>query len=94
MMADPTADVSAESSNGDDSQNQDQSAQSGNDNSFFIPADVAEAAGYKEGDKEISLKVIGPDADGDIEVCGQCSEGSDWRSDLTNSLKEAGKGQE
>lgn len=76
-----------------DDQDQDTNDQSSN--SFFIPKDVLDGSGYKDGDKTITLDVLGPDQDGDLEVCCPTSDGDskgDWRSELKTKLAAASGG--
>lgn len=66
-------------------------------NSFFIPADTLGGKTYQPGD-ELTLKVVGHDQDGDLEVTmagnesGDATEGEapggDWRSELRGKLDE------
>lgn len=62
------------------------------DDTFFLPSDYPGAENLKPGDM-VSLKVVGKDADGNIEV--ECppenmkdGKGGDWKSDLNNLDKE------
>jgi hypothetical protein len=59
-------------------------------NSFFIPSDIVESTGYKEGDKTITLNVMGKDEDGDLEVCGPNATGGNWHEELRTELNKQG----
>ncbi len=93
LNADTGADPADASASGDDQ------AQAGGDssqNSFFIPKDVLDGSGYKDGDKTITLNVMGTDKDGDLEVCcpgGGDDDSDDWRADLKSKLAAASGGQ-
>lgn len=74
---------------------QDQGGDEQSSNSFFIPKDVLDGSGYKDGDKTITLNVLGPDQDGDLEVCCPTGDGEskgDWRSELKSKLAAASGG--
>lgn len=61
--------------------------ESSNDQSFFLPSSFPGRADYKPGDT-ITLKVIGEDADGDLEVKCLHPKGGD-KKDMMSDLRES-----
>lgn len=94
MMTDPKAAMALDSRQPETADQPDPGEGEGSTgNSFFIPKDVVASTGYKEGDKTITLNVLGSDEDGDLEVSGPDSGGGnsgDWRSELKSGLEKAG----
>lgn len=71
---------------GDSSQSDDGNQDQSDNQSFYLPSSFPGRENYKAGDT-ITLKVVGADADGDLEVqCQGPDDGSgdqsDWKSDL------------
>lgn len=56
------------------------------DQSFFLPASFPGSENYKPGDT-ITLKVVGQDADGDLEV--QCEKPSTDSKDMMTDLRDS-----
>lgn len=63
------------------------SEQSSDDQSFFLPSSFPGRAGYKPGDT-ITLKVVGEDADGDLEVKCEHPKGGE-KKDMMSDLRES-----
>lgn len=60
--------------------------ESSDDQSFFLPSSFPGRANYKSGDT-ITLKVIGEDADGDLEV--KCLHPKGEKKDMMSDLRES-----
>jgi hypothetical protein len=81
-----TASDAGDPGENDESENSDQG-----DQTFFLPPTFPGMDQYKPGDT-ITLRVVGKDSDGDLEVeCVEPDQGdqADWKSDLRKSVPNA-----
>jgi len=81
------ADASGPTNTGDPSEMGESESSDQGDQTFFLPDSFPGRENYKAGDT-ITLKVVGEDADGDLEVeCVHPKGGEkDWKTDLRESV--------
>jgi hypothetical protein len=65
-------------------------AQEGEDNTFYLPGDFPGAANLKAGDT-VTLRVVGKDADGDIQVETDNGSGSDSNKPIMQDFEDSMK---